>query len=387
MSTPKGTSDKSILPSNGVLSRMRADFESAADIIRVAVASSTPILLRYHGDCDGICAALSIYLSIKWLARKMDWEEYRKKLLVFKNPSAIYELRAVMDDMELVRHMQPPTPPLAVLLDFSVNPESLDSMIALKKANFSILIVDHHPLQSEVLKTATLLVSPWVHGGSSDFSAGFIAGEIAKKINPIDELEELEKIALIGDKSRLLSSHEDELEQKALALDFMASSSDFAESLEVYHSVLKDPKNLSLIYRRAVKKIELVKKEAARYTKLKEFSNGFKLVLLRLDRFRTGEFPGRGKITGEVHDEFDKKLDAPLVTVGYGEQMMHFRANAKAREAGFNANHLIGELKGEMSDAIDSGGGHDVAAGLRVNKGFERMVLDEIIKKIEGIGK
>ena len=102
---------------------------------------------------------------------------------------------------------------------------------------------------------------------------------------------------------------------------------------------------------------------------------------------RSGEFPGKGKICGEVHDDFDRKLNAPIVTVGYGDRMMHFRANSKAREAGFNANKLIGELKSEMSNAIESGGGHDVAAGLRVNEGFERMVLEEIIKKMQEIGK
>jgi len=170
-------------------------------------------------------------------------------------------------------------------------------------------------------------------------------------------------------------------------LDFVASSSDFAESLELYYSILKDQNKIESIYKRAMKKIELVKKDAARYSKLKEFDNGFKLVLLRLDKFRTGKFPGRGKITGEVHDDFDKKLNAPLVTVGYGERMMHFRANRKAKEAGFNANQLISELKSEMKGAVDSGGGHDVAAGLRVNEGFDKMVLEEIAKKVERIGK
>ena len=373
--------------SDEVLNRMGTDFESAAEIIKTAVNAASPILMRYHGDCDGICAALSVYLSIKRLVGNKAWEGQRGRMIIFKNPSAIYELGAVVDDIELIRNMQPSQPPLAILLDFSVNSESLDSMKALKNSNFKLLIADHHPLQEEVVQTADLLVSPWLHGGNSDYSAGFIAGEIAKKIDYSSELEEFQKIALIGDKSRLIQLPEGELNRKALVLDFVASSSDFAESLELYYSILKDQNKIESIYKRAMKKIELVKKDAARYSKLKEFDNGFKLVLLRLDKFRTGEFPGRGKITGEVHDDFDKKLNAPLVTVGYGERMMHFRANRKAKEAGFNANQLISGLKEEMKDAIDSGGGHDVAAGLRVNQGFDKMVLEEIVKKVERIGK
>jgi RecJ-like exonuclease len=355
-------------------------------MIMNSIAARSPILMRYHGDCDGICAALSIYLSAKELVKK-SLQEYRKKLLIFRNPSAIYEVGSVLDDMELIRHMQPSTAPLAILLDFAVNAESMESLRVLRKANFKILIVDHHPPPAEIKEAATLFVSPWMHGGNSDYSAGFIAGEIAKRIKPFEGLEELEKISLIGDRSKLLTSYEEELKRKALVLDFMASSSDFAENLELYHSILNNPKNTESIYKRAMREIEFAKKEAMRYVRLKEFSNGFKLVLLKIDKLRSGEFPAKGKISGEIHDEFSKKLNAPVVTVGYGGRAIHFRANSKAREAGFNANKLIAELKNEMRDAIESGGGHDVAAGLRLNRGFDRMVLDEIIKKVEGIGK
>jgi RecJ-like exonuclease len=364
---------------------MKADIEHAAEMIKKSVAASSPILLRYHGDCDGICSALSFYLAIKELVGEKEFPDYRKKLLVFKNPSAIYDLRSVLDDLELIRNMNSQATPLALLTDFSVNNESMDSLKALRKAGFDILIADHHPLIPEASQLATL-VSPWVHGGSSDYSAGLIAGEIARRLKPFEDLDELQRIALTGDKSKLLQPDE-ELTRKALVLDFVASSSDYAESLELYHSILKDPKNVESIYKKAVKRIELAKKDAARYVKVKEFDNGFRLVLIRLDRLRSGEFPGKGKMCGEIHDDFDRKLDAPLVTVGYGDRMMHFRANSKAREAGFNANRLIGELKSEMNNAIESGGGHDVAAGLRVNAGFERMVLEDIIKKVQEIGK
>jgi RecJ-like exonuclease len=378
-------SNSSAIPTNGVLTRMKADIEHAAEMIKKSVAASSPILLRYHGDCDGICSALSFYLAIKELVGEKEFPDYRKKLLVFKNPSAIYDLRSVLDDLELIRNMNSQATPLALLTDFSVNNESMDSLKALRKAGFDILIADHHPLIPEASQLATL-VSPWVHGGSSDYSAGLIAGEIARRLKPFEDLDELQRIALTGDKSKLLQPDE-ELTRKALVLDFVASSSDYAESLELYHSILKDPKNVESIYKKAVKRIELAKKDAARYVKVKEFDNGFRLVLIRLDRLRSGEFPGKGKMCGEIHDDFDRKLDAPLVTVGYGDRMMHFRANSKAREAGFNANRLIGELKSEMNNAIESGGGHDVAAGLRVNAGFERMVLEDIIKKVREIGK
>jgi RecJ-like exonuclease len=165
-----------VLPANDVLARMKADIERAAGMIKKSVEASSPILLRYHGDCDGICAALSLYLAVKALVGEKEFPEYRKKLLVFKNPSAIYDLRSVLDDLELIRNMNSHATPLAILADFSVNNESMDSLKALRKAGFEILIVDHHPIIPEAVQAANLLVSPWMHGGNSDYSAGLIAG-------------------------------------------------------------------------------------------------------------------------------------------------------------------------------------------------------------------
>ena len=376
----------SILPDDEVLLRMGKDFEKAASIIKSYVDRRSPIVIRYHGDCDGICSAISIYLSIKRMVGEKDWPEYRKKLLIFKNPSPMYSIPSVLDDIELVRHMQSSAPPLAILLDFSVNSESLETLKTLRRTKFDIVIADHHPPEAEVKQIATLLVSPWLHGGNSDYAAGLVAGEIARKLRPFDGISELEKISLTGDRSKLPIKQEEHINRKALVLDFMSSSDDFAESLETYYPVLKDSKKVDSVYKTAMKKIEDVRKQALNYSKLKELDNGFKVVLVRLEKLKVGKFPPKGRICGEVHDEFSKKLDAPLVTVAYNDRAMHIRANTKAREAGFNANRLIGELKSEMSNAIESGGGHDVAAGIRLNAGFERMVRDELVKKISEIG-
>jgi RecJ-like exonuclease len=381
------TDSARILPDDEVLLSMEKDFEKAGSIIKSYLDRRSPLVIRYHGDCDGICSALSIYLSAKQAVGEKEWVEYRKKLLIFKNPSAIYSIPSVLDDMELVRHMQSSAQPLAILLDFSVNSESIETLKTLRKAKFDILIADHHPPEAEIKQIVTLLVSPWLHGGNSDYTAGLIAGEIARKLRPFDDIPEFEKISLTGDRSKLPVKQEEHIKHKALVLDFMSSSSDFAESLETYYLVLQDSKKIDSIYKMAMKKIDEARKQALNYSKLKELNNGFKVVLVRLEKVKSGDFPPKGRMCGEVHDEFSKKVDAPLVTIAYGDRAMHIRANAKAREAGFNANQLIGILKSDFKNGIESGGGHDVAAGIRINTGFQRMVLDELLKRIGEIGK
>ena len=64
---------------------------------------------------------------------------------------------------------------------------------------------------------------------------------------------------------------------------------------------------------------------------------------------------------------------------------MSFRANSAAKKAGFSATRIIAEIKAELTNAVDSGGGHDVAASIRANEGFLKIVLDEAVGKISQI--
>lgn len=212
-------------------------------------------------------------------------------------------------------------------------------------------------------------------------------GRLQKKVYNI-KADEIQTLALIGDKSRLIDfeNASEGLKKKALFLDFLGTYSKFPNTLEFYESVFNNQKVIDSLYSQAMSKIEASKKIAMEHMRIKDLENGFRLCLVRLDRaVKKGEFPGKGKLTSHIHDELKLKSNAPLITVGYGGTSINFRANREAKENGFDANKLIVNLKSELKNAIASGGGHDVAAGIKVNKGFGKIVLEEIVKNIEKI--
>ncbi|MEW6329211.1 MAG: hypothetical protein AB1468_03785, partial [Candidatus Micrarchaeota archaeon] len=102
---------------------------------------------------------------------------------------------------------------------------------------------------------------------------------------------------------------------------------------------------------------------------------------------KKGEFPSGGKLCGKIHDDVSGETGAPLVTIGYGRRTISIRANQPALERGFSANLLIAHIKDELKNALESGGGHDGAASVRLNEGFGRIVRDEMLKYIGEIKK
>ncbi|MFH1285887.1 MAG: DHH family phosphoesterase [Candidatus Micrarchaeota archaeon] len=351
----------------------------SAKRIRCAVLTFRPILIRYHSDADGICGGISLMLAIK----KLIGEE-RRPFYLFQNNSAIYKTADALRDINTLRNLNPATrEPLVLLVDFGVNPDSEGAIAILKGAGFEVLAVDHHPTPSTP-KGIDSLVSPWSANGTSDYTAGMLACEVAKRVEKID-VEELQRISLTGDKSKL-STPTDELKKKATTLDFLATYSKFPNTLEFYYSVLLNDTLLTSIYAQATERMERSKEIAKEFVTDKTFPNGIRCIFVRLDRaVKKGEFPSKGKACGKIHEELAENESGPLVTVGYGGHFITVRANEVARSRGFSANKIIANIKEEYKNALESGGGHDVAASLKINKGFGKLVLEEFVKQIKAL--
>ncbi|MFH1470739.1 MAG: hypothetical protein ABIF01_03255, partial [Candidatus Micrarchaeota archaeon] len=172
----------------------------------------------------------------------------------------------------------------------------------------------------------------------------------------------------------------------ALAIDFLGKYSRFQNTLEFYESVLSNEKMLGSIEAQAKAKLERAVRVAKESLKVKEFPNGFILCTANLQKsFKPGDFPGKGMLAGAVHDHVGAQMKGPVVTIGYSGRLFSIRANAEARTRNFDANSMINQIKRELINSIESGGGHDVAASLYVNDGFENIVLEEIVRHISSL--
>jgi len=372
--------------SDNVMKALEPRFIAASERIIGAINSSRPILLRYNNDADGICGGIALYRAITKLltGRGATKEEMHQFFREFQNNSAVYELGYASGDILLLRGISD-LRPLILLVDFGANAESVEGLKTARDERAEIIMIDHHPYSAKALEFIDVFVSPWaVEGGSSHYTAGMLAGEVAKRIARVD-VEELQRIALIGDKS-ILQQPEEQLKKKALVLDYLADSAKPRNTLSKCETILADAVQLDDAYRQAVQKlteaVEAVKKDV----KTRELENGFVIAIADLNkRLENGVFPPKGKVVGALHDELAAKETRPLVTLGKGQDAITFRANAAAKAAGFNASHIIDEIKNEIPNAITSGGGHDVAASMRLSKGFRGIVLEEVVKKIAAI--
>ena len=331
-----------------------------------------PMVMRYHGDADGISGALALARGVGSSGR----------LHSFQNPHTVYEVQDAIRDLNSVRSLgESSLGGMTLLVDSGSGDESSDALSLLKGAGFEVILIDHHPLSSAVSENADCVLSPMLVGATSYYTAGLLAGEAAKAMGGPDPVE-LQKISLAGDKSGLVPP-DPAFGRKALAIDYLGKYSRFQNTLEFYESVLTNEKMLSSVANQATAKLERAVRIARESLKVKELGNGFRLCTANLQKtFKPGEFPGKGMLCGALHDGISSEMRGPVVTIGYSGRLFSIRANLEARERGFDANGMIGQIRRELINSIESGGGHDVAASLHVSDGFENIVLEEIVRYI-----
>jgi len=367
-----------------VLGRMDAAAGGVAGVIARALQERRPVLVRYNNDADGICGGLAVYRAALGVARALGIEP-REVLREYQNNGAIYTEEYAGGDVLLLRGVSDEKP-LVVLVDFGANPESIPGLKLARGEGCSIAIIDHHPYSEQAVQLAEAFVSPWaVAGGTSDYTAGFVAGEVAKKLLPGIDVRELQGIALAGDRSKLFKASR-ELLDKALALDYLADTAYPRNTLAKCEALLADSKKLAESYGEANGKLSDAVRQAKATLKVRPLANGIVYATLDTSKLeRTGPFPPNGKVVSFVHDDVAANESRPVVTIGRGRSdALSFRANTAARTAGFNASRFIEEMKKALPNAIESGGGHDVAASMRVRRGLVKFVLGEVEKKLEG---
>ena len=314
-----------------VMRRLAPQISSAAELIRSAVSCGRPILLRYNNDADGICAGLSIYCSILSIAGAASYDA-KKLLRDYQNNSAIYNHGDASGDILLLRGISEARP-LVVLVDFGANPESVDGLRSVKAEGAQLLVIDHHPPGADAVKLLDVFVSPWLaRGGTSDYCAGLLAGEVAKELGL--DAGRLQRVALTGDRSKLIQPSEEE-RNASLALDYLAETAKPRNTLSHCNSIFSDAKKLESTYGLAISKLEQARASIKALARTRQLPNGFTVALADISKMaRDSSFPPKGKLTGALHDSLAPGIHGPLVTIGYGGDAINFRANAAARAAG-----------------------------------------------------
>ncbi|MDD5171577.1 MAG: hypothetical protein PHF60_00915 [Candidatus ainarchaeum sp.] len=339
--------------------------EAALEIV-CAKKLGRSVLLRFHGDADGIAGAFALTGIINCKA--------------LQHNSAMYGARDALRDMAMIGQE---SRPFVILLDFGSADGCKEGLGLLSAAGIDYLVIDHHPYTTRNAR----VVNPFsVADGASKYTAGYLAAEIAITCGMDKEKAlGLAKIACSGDKSSILASDEADA-KKAMVLDFLASHVSFGNNLDFYRRVMEKNELFDSIAQQADESIgEAAQKAIAREKRTKE--GQLEICVFSLEGIhRKGEWPPSSKITTRVFDNMRSAGNA-LLCIGHTDRSLIIRLNDEAVALGLSANGMAESIKKSMADFVEGGGGHVKAGAIRAKKGFVKDVLGELLREAGRIAR
>lgn len=411
-----------LLIESEVLEKLKERMRKAAKAIRRAVFDGRSILLRHHADADGICAGVAIEKAVIPLLKEMnpnsdaEWHFFRRapsKAPFYELEDVVKDLSFALEDME--RHGQ--KLPLLVLLDNGSTEEDILALIKVKIYDIEVVVVDHHypgEVKDEkvtVDEYVDVHVNPYLVGGDSQLTAGALAVEIAKMINPEvkEKLMHFAGIAAVGDHASSYEAQkyielasekgydEEDLDKIATCIDFEAFYLRFMNGRGIIDTILglgnreKHKKLVDALYGESQRRVEMQLKAALPNLKTQKLPNRILFNVLDVEKYaHKFTYPAPGKTCGFIHDSVVGKHgeDKPIITLAYGPDFSVIRATDAVNEIyGFNLNTIILKLADEIPEAGIDGGGHECAGSLKFVEGLSKKVLNAFATKVAELEK
>ena len=394
-----------LLVKSEVMENLRPEMRKVAKLIRKAIFTNQPIILRHHADADGICSAVAIEQAVVSLIRESGGDFDAEYFLFKRAPSKapFYEIEDITRDLDFslkdnVRYGQ--KIPLVILTDNGSTEEDEPSYKIASVYDIPFIVVDHHHPDATIDKYLKAHVNPYHVGGDFGITAGMLGTEVARLINPKVEplIRHLPAVAGVGDRSEaperalflsLVRDQytEDDCKDIALALDYEQFWLRFNDGREIVKDILnisgnteRHKKLVSLLVDGANTMIEDQMSASMPHVVPRVLKNEANLFLLDVEiHAHKFTFPPPGKTSGEVHDRLCRQnAGKPVVTIGFGPDF----AVLRSRGVLMNIPRMVRELKNELPGGGISGGGHLVVGSIKFVEGMRDVVLEALIAKI-----
>ncbi|MDP3395535.1 MAG: S1 RNA-binding domain-containing protein [Methanoregula sp.] len=397
--------DIALLVPSEVMEKLRPEMRKVAKIIRKAVFTSQPIILRHHADADGICSAVAIEQAVVSLIRESGGDFDAEYFLFKRAPSKapFYEIEDITRDLDFslkdhVRFGQ--KMPLVILTDNGSTEEDEPSYKIASVYDIPFVVIDHHHPDTTIDKYLLAHVNPYHVGGDFGITAGMLGTEVARLINPKVEslIRHLPAVAAVGDRSEAperalyLALVRDNFPEQhckdiALALDYEQFWLRFNDGREIVKDILnltgnteRHKKLLTLLIDGANTMIADQMSACMAHVAPRVLKNEARLFLLDVEiHAHKFTFPPPGKTSGEVHDRLcQQNAGKPVVTIGFGPDF----AVLRSRGVLMNIPKMVRELRVEIPGGGISGGGHLVVGSIKFVEGMRSVVLEALIDKI-----
>jgi RecJ-like exonuclease len=393
-----------LVPSE-VMEKLRPEMRKVAKIIRKAIFTSQPIILRHHADADGICSAVAIEQAVVSLIRESGGDFDAEYFLFKRAPSKapFYEIEDITRDLDFslkdhVRFGQ--KMPLVILTDNGSTEEDEPSYKIASVYDIPFVVIDHHHPDTSIDKYLLAHVNPYHVGGDFGITAGMLGTEVARLINPKVEslIRHLPAVAAVGDRSEaperalFLALVQDNFPEQhckdiALALDYEQFWLRFNDGREIVKDILnlagntgRHKKLLALLIDGANTMIADQMSACMAHVDPRVLKNDARLFLLDVEiHAHKFTFPPPGKTSGEVHDRLcQQNAGKPVVTIGFGPDF----AVLRSRGVLMNIPKMVRELRVEIPGGGISGGGHLVVGSIKFVEGMRSVVIEALIEKI-----
>ncbi|PKL70432.1 MAG: phosphoesterase [Methanomicrobiales archaeon HGW-Methanomicrobiales-1] len=394
-----------LLIQSEVMEKLRPEMRKVAKIIRKAVFTSQPIILRHHADADGICSAVAIEQAVVSLIRESGGDFDAEYFLFKRAPSKapFYEIEDITRDLDFslkdhVRFGQ--KMPLVILTDNGSTEEDEPSYKIASVYDIPFVVIDHHHPDTSIDKYLQAHVNPYHVGGDFGITAGMLGTEVARLINPKVEslIRHLPAVAAVGDRSEAperglyLALVQDNFPEQhckdiALALDYEQFWLRFNDGREIVKDILnltgnteRHKKLLTLLIDGANTMIADQMSACMAHIDPRVLKNDTRLFLLDVEiHAHKFTFPPPGKTSGEVHDRLcQQNVGKPVVTIGFGPDF----AVLRSRGVLMNIPKMVRELRVEIPGGGISGGGHLVVGSIKFVEGMRSVVIEALINKI-----
>lgn len=397
--------DIPLLVKSDVMAQLRPEMKKVAKIIRKAVFTSQPIILRHHADADGICSAVAIEQAVVALIRESGGDFDADYFLFKRAPSKapFYEIEDITRDLDFstkdhIRYGQ--KMPLVLLTDNGSTEEDEPAYKIASVYDIPFVVIDHHHPDATIDKYLLAHVNPYHVGGDFGITAGMLGTEVARLINPKVEplIRHLPAVAGVGDRSEaperelFLALVKDQYPEEAckdiaLALDYEQFWLRFNDGREIVKDILnitgnteRHKKLIRLLVDGANTMIEDQMSTCMPHIVPRLLKNDARLFLIDVEiHAHKFTFPPPGKTSGEVHDRLCKQnAGKPVVTIGFGPDF----AVLRSRGVLMNIPRMVRELRNEIPGGGISGGGHLVVGSIKFVEGMRDVVLEALIQKI-----
>lgn len=359
--------------------RMSPQLKKAAAEFAKRVITGTPIVARFHNDCDGASGAIAVHTAVADLQARLGLSDTAVTWRI--NRSVVYSEDAYYSDYSFISSYESVEKPMVFITDFGTMDESEPAIRACSE-KYSMVWLDHHPVYkgfpSERIEH---YINTWNFGSDSDYTAGFLACIFAQHIAKIDT-RILMGASLISDFSIYGKRNDPDAGKMAAFLDFMTGKRNSVENLTPKYllSIISDRERFNEISTRAMGLMNEALELGVRKVRHQKM-DGFTVFVLDFESIKSGDdFPLPGRYSSRLQDRLQQVNGVRALTMVHYGSYISIRSD-RSVAAALDLHPLIAELQKENGHIL-SFGGHGPALSIRIDKDHVDEVVDMLLTMI-----